>query len=113
MFEFNHNLCRDIGERYNALKSVAEQHALVSFGLTIFENSSPESDHTSIESSSTPSVSTAYIVHNFNFLLLSMESHQVSPSSLSFLVDNGFDFNRQYREGIPYQPGDDPVSNLF
>ncbi|KAI0244690.1 hypothetical protein L0F63_004528, partial [Massospora cicadina] len=32
-------------------------------------------------------------------------SHKVSPTSLSFLVQNGFDLNRQVKLGIPYLPG--------
>jgi hypothetical protein len=28
----------------------------------------------------------------------------VSPESLRFLVDNGYDLNRLVRDGVPYQP---------
>lgn len=32
----------------------------------------------------------------------------MSPSSCAFLAGNGFDFNVQFRNGIVYEPGNDP-----
>lgn len=37
------------------------------------------------------------------------DEHMVSPRSMLFLLECGFDFNKQIREGIPYTPGDDKV----
>ncbi|CAB4446122.1 unnamed protein product [Rhizophagus irregularis] len=45
--------------------------------------------------------------------LLSQVDHIISPQSLQFLSDSGFDFNKQIRKGIPYFPGcDKSNSNL-
>ncbi len=81
--------------RYQALSAVVKQHALLAFGLTIF-----------IQHKST------YKVYNFNFSLLCQRPFTVCPKSVEFLVGNGFDFNTQYKQGIPYYPGDDIV-HLF
>eukprot|EP00842_Homolaphlyctis_polyrhiza_P004748 jgi/Hompol1/5274/HPOL_004330-RA len=85
---------QNIDDRYRALANVARTHALVALGLSIFEL--PD-----------PSKPTQFAVHNFQFLMLSRAPHSVGPSSLSFLVENGFDFNDQIQNGIPYSPGDD------
>ena len=44
--------------------------------------------------------------------MLCRQVHLVSPSSLTFLVQNGFDFNDQIKNGIPYTPGND-VCNIM
>jgi target of EGR1 protein 1 len=49
--------------------------------------------------------STRYAVQNFEFLVISQTEFQVSPQSLKFLAQNGFDLNRLVCDGIPYLPG--------
>ncbi|TPX63169.1 hypothetical protein SpCBS45565_g06810 [Spizellomyces sp. 'palustris'] len=85
--------------RYRALADVARTHAIVSFGISVFEaktsqNSADTKEH-------------GYIVHNFNFLMLRSTEFRVNSESMTFLVDNAFDFNRLYRDGIFYKPGAD------
>ncbi|KAL1921747.1 uncharacterized protein VTP21DRAFT_10389 [Calcarisporiella thermophila] len=91
----------NIEDRYKSLRKVALTHALVALGITTFEHGSENGRD-----------QTNYIVHNFNFLLLREDDHQVSSKSLSFLAESGFDFNRQYREGIMYTPGEDKLSSF-
>ena len=55
-------------------------------------------------------VSTDFIVQTFNIMVLNEESFMVDPSSLKFLVEHGFDFNKQYAKGIPYSRNDPKVS---
>ncbi|KAI8802091.1 ribonuclease CAF1 [Cladochytrium replicatum] len=96
----------DMKDRYDHLAKVARTYALVSFGVAVFERI-PSVTNENEDSSSAGDI-TNYAVHNFNFTLLRSDDYTVSTSSLSFLHDSGFDFNRHLREGIPYTPGNDP-----
>ena len=82
--------CRsqNIEDRYLAIRDVVMTHALVSFGLSVFEKDDDE-----------------YRVNNMNFVMLCRNPHLCNPMSMSFLVENGFNFNDQIRNGIPYVPG--------
>lgn len=68
---------------------MARTYSIVAFGLSVFEQQG-----------------TAYAVSNFHFSLITTSDFMCSPASLSFLVNNGFDFNDQLLNGIPYTPGD-------
>lgn len=41
----------------------------------------------------------------YDVLLLSQKPYLVNPTSLRFLINHGFDFNRQYSEGLSFDPG--------
>ncbi|KAL2912749.1 hypothetical protein HK105_207741 [Polyrhizophydium stewartii] len=86
---------KNIEDRYRALVDVVRSHALVAFGLAVFEKPDPRTRPTH------------YAVHSFQFSMLCRKEHKVSPSSMSFLIEHGFDFNAQIRHGIPYTPGND------
>ena len=80
----------NIDDRYRVLSQVASTHAIVAFGMSIFEQKDQ-----------------GYQVHNFHFVMLCTLNHTISPASLSFLASHGFDFNDQILNGIPYRPGND------
>ncbi|KAJ3323805.1 Target of EGR1, member 1 (Nuclear) [Boothiomyces sp. JEL0866] len=87
---------QNIEDRYVALAELAKSHAVNAVGLSVFELA----DDTECAK---------YKVSNFHFVMLSTKPHMISPSSMSFLVEHGFDFNDQFRNGIPYYPGNDVV----
>lgn len=66
-------------------------HALVALGVSIFEKIKESNN---------------YKVHNFNFTLVSTSPFKICPSSSRFLVENGYDFNQQFKSGIHYIAGD-------
>lgn len=91
----------DIQERYQNTCGVAKTRSVISFGLSMFKLFK-DSENTSEFN---------YHVQTFNIVTLCSEDYIVEPSSLQFLVSHGFDFNKQYSQGLPYFRGDDKVIN--
>jgi target of EGR1 protein 1 len=83
-------LTRNIEDRYLALSQLSKEYAVIAVGISTFKEGVD-----------------GYTVNNFHFVMLSLDEHKLSPSSISFLVEHGFDFNDQYRNGIPYKAGND------
>lgn len=70
------------------------------------------SDDSFLEASPSSSCHTwNFLVQTYNIMALCQEEYVVEPSSLKFLVEHGFDFNKQYSCGVGYYRGNDKVGN--
>ncbi|KAM3916669.1 poly(A)-specific ribonuclease PARN [Leptodactylus fuscus] len=82
-------------ERYEKLKEHSMEFLLFQFGLCTFKYNSTEAK---------------YVVKSFNFYIFPRPFNRNSPdkkfvcqsSSIDFLANQGFDFNKVFRDGIPY-----------
>ncbi|KAK7078553.1 hypothetical protein SK128_024198 [Halocaridina rubra] len=86
-----YNLCEldTLEERYAKIRHSAQQYGMIQFGISTFRYS-PNTKR--------------YTHATFCFYLLAKPgaNEVIDTSSLNFLANNGFDFNKLYKDGLPY-----------
>lgn len=97
----------NLNDRYNAISSFASTRSIISLGLACFSCLSSFKELGSNEKNKNV---VKYNVSVYNIILLCCEPYIVDPSALEFLVNHGFNFNKQFSEGIPYYRGNDKAN---
>ncbi|ESO09609.1 hypothetical protein HELRODRAFT_186759 [Helobdella robusta] len=87
---------KNIEDRYKYICDSSMSRSILALGISCFKVSVEDSEKNEVR----------YTVQTFNILTMCMENFIIEPISVQFLIDHGFDFNKQFKLGLPYYRGD-------
>lgn len=89
---------KSIEERYKIICDLANTYSILSLGVSCFIIDP-------ILNTNTQDIEVTN--KTYNILTLCIDEFLVEPRSLKFLIEHGFDFNKQFKSGIDYYKGND------
>ena len=92
-----------IEDRYTFTGVAAKTRSIISLGLSTFRREDVGDGEGDVKAPVT------FHAQTFDILAVCSEDYIVEPASLKFLVQHGFDFNKQYSKGLAYFRGNDVV----
>ncbi|XP_033737559.1 target of EGR1 protein 1-like [Pecten maximus] len=110
-------VAKSIEDRYKGIANSAKSRSILSIGISCFKLTNVTNslkDQSTDSSQEVPQgmegsggCQWKFLVQTYNITTLCEEEYTVEPASLKFLIEHGFDFNRQYAKGVPYCRGND------
>ncbi|XP_060080699.1 target of EGR1 protein 1-like [Ylistrum balloti] len=113
-------VAKSIEDRYKSIANSAKSRSILSLGISCFKltnvakngmctDSGQEASGVPPRGEGSGGCKWRFLVQTYNITTLCEEDYVVEPGSLKFLVEHGFDFNRQYEKGVPYCRGNDKI----